>query len=95
MAQYPQSRMLEEHPALGLLAVAVPMRIAEMRTLAEDDRMALAAEAGQYIAEHGDELMYRSRKGRSAAAFNQLATGLAALAFSPGGVTFAGMKFEA
>ncbi len=90
-----ENKVLAGHPALGLLEVAVPMRIAELRTLPEGQRQALAAEAGQYIAEHGDELMYRSKKGRAAAAFNQLATGLAALAFVPGGVSFAGMRWEA
>lgn len=90
-----ENKVLADHPALGLLEVAVPMRIAEMRTLAEGDRQGLAAEAGQFIAEHGDDLMFRSKKGRSAAAFSQLVTGLAALAFSPGGVTFAGMHWEA
>jgi hypothetical protein len=90
-----ENKMLADHPALGLLAVAVPLRIAELRTMSEGDRQALADVAGQFIAEHGDDLMYRSKPGRSAAAFNQLATGLAALAFTRGGVTFAGMKFEA
>jgi hypothetical protein len=89
------NEVLHKHPALGLLEVAVPLRIADLRTYSEDARMAMAREAGQYIASRGDDLMFRSKKGKSAEAFNQLATGLAALAFSPGGVTFAGMKWEA
>ncbi len=87
--------MLDDHPALGLLAVSVPMRIAELRTRTAEERIALAREAGQHIASHGDELMFRSKPGRSALAFNQLTTGLAALAFIPGGVDFAGLHFEA
>jgi hypothetical protein len=90
-----ENKALHDHPALGLLEVAVPMRIAELRTLAEGNRLALAREAGQHIAEHGDDLMFRGKPGRSAEAFNQLTTGLAALAFSPGGVSFAGMHWEA
>ena len=87
--------MLHEHPALGLLEVAVPLKIADLRTYPEDQRMVMARQAGQYIASHGDDLMFRSKKGKSAEAFNQLATGLAALAFCPGGVSFAGMRWEA
>ena len=86
--------VLHKHPALGLLEVAVPLQIADLRTYSEDARVAMAREAGQYIASHGDDLMFRGKKGKSAEAFNQLVTGLAALAFCPGGVTFAGMKFE-
>ncbi len=86
---------IEDHPALGLLQVAVPLRIAELRIQTAEERMALAREAGQHIASHGDELLFRSKPGRSALAFNRLTTGLAALAFTPGGVTFAGLHFEA
>lgn len=84
---------IENNPALGLLAVAVPLRIQEIRGLPDNERIALAAEAGQHIASHGDNLMFRSKKGASATAFNQLATGLACAAYQPGGITFAGMHF--
>jgi hypothetical protein len=85
--------VLEREPALGLLAVAVPVAIAEVRALTEAARLALAAEAGQYIAEHGDDLMFRSKAGRSADAFTWLARGLACAAYQPGGVSFAGMHW--
>jgi hypothetical protein len=89
------SKVLEDQPALGLLAVAVPLRIAEVRRLPDGERARLAREAAEHIASHGDDLMYRGRKGAAAEAFNKLATGLAVLALQPGGVTFAGMQFEA
>lgn len=88
------SKVLEANPALELLEVAVPLRITELRVLSDSERQELAGQAGQYIACHGDDLMFRSKKGNSAKAFSQLATGLAALAFCPGGVSFAGMHWE-
>lgn len=84
---------LESLPALGLLQAAVPIWIADMRSWPEEQRLEAAREAGQYIAEHGDDLMFRSKPGRSKDAFNQLARGLAAAAYQPGGITFAGMHF--
>ena len=48
------------------------------------------------LAEHGDDVLYRSRKrGGSATAFNALAEAIATLAFAPGGVTAFGLHFEA
>jgi hypothetical protein len=86
--------ILDRHPELLLLHVAVPVAIQDtVRYLAEDRRLALAAECGQYIAEHGDDLMFRGRKGAAAKAFTMLAHGLACAAFQPGGIDFAGMHF--
>jgi hypothetical protein len=84
--------LLEAHPELGLLMVAVPLRIAELADVPEARRLALARESGQDLAEHGDDLMFRT-KGRTAKAFASLATGLAVAAYQPGGVTFATMHF--
>lgn len=54
-----------------------------------------AKECGQMIAEHGDHILYRSKKkGETASAFNALAEGIAALSFCPGGVTTFGLHFE-
>ena len=76
------------------LQVAVPMWIHEIRNLSEDGRMTLARECGQAVAEHGDDILYRSpRKGKTAEAFNQLARGLACAAYQPGGVWFNGTHF--
>lgn len=50
---------------------------------------------GQMIAEHGDNILFKSKKkGENAAAFNALAEALAILSFAPGGVTFLGLHFE-
>lgn len=81
----------EDNPALiTSLQAAVPLWILEVRDWPEIQRAAMGGESGQYIAEHGDELMYGGKKGRAAAAFNHLARGLACLAYAPGGVSFAG-----
>jgi hypothetical protein len=82
-------------PQLGLLELAVPLRIAGLRCLPEAERARLGREAGLHIASHGDDLMYPGKRGAAAEAFSHLATGLAVLAFAPGGVVFAGMRFEA
>lgn len=85
--------LIDDHPALGLLAVSVPLRIAEIAGWTTEARLARAREAGQHIGCHGDVLQFRS-KG-SAAAFNELTTGLACAAYQPGGIDFAGLHFEA
>lgn len=76
------------------LQVAVPLAIREMKDWDDDIRMGYARGWGQYIAEHGDIILYRSgKKGESAKAFAVLARGLGALAYQPGGVTFLGEHF--
>lgn len=78
------------------LSAAVPLWIEELRKLTDEERLVLAREAGQIIAEKGDIIQYRSKKkGETAKAFNALAKGLAICAFQPGGVNFRGMHFEA
>lgn len=84
------SDLLEERPELGLLHVAVPMWIHEIRTWTEQQRMDQAREDGQHIASHGDNLMFKSKPGASADAFTALARGLACAAYQPGGVNFGG-----
>lgn len=77
-----------------MLPAAVPLWISELKGLPWPEITKLAAEASQYIAEHGDALMYKT-KGTTAKAFNQLAKGIAALSFVPGGVKIFGLHFEA
>lgn len=78
------------------LAVAVPMWVERIQHYTDEQRTARAHELGQVIAEHGDLILYRSkRRGESARNFNALAEGLACLAYAPGGVTFAGSHWEA
>jgi hypothetical protein len=51
---------------------------------------------GKLIAERGDIIMYRSKKkGETAKMVNVLVESLAMLAFTPGGVTFGDMRWEA
>jgi len=76
------------------LSAAVPLWIEKLKQEGTDsvDAGAIA----ETIAFKGDIIMYGSKKkGEAAAAFNELAKGLALLSFCPGGVTFAGLHFEA
>lgn len=80
----------------GMLAIAVPGEVERMQRLPYDEVLAVAAESAQYIAEHGDIILYRGKKpGETGKAFAALARGVAALSFSPGGVTVFGEHFEA
>lgn len=73
------------------LEAAVPMWIAKTALMTDGQRQERAAELAWVVAEHGDNILYRSRKsGDSAFAFNALAEGLALVAHAPGGVTFLG-----
>jgi hypothetical protein len=79
------------------LELAVPLCIADLRAAGgprEEDRERARRFADE-LASHGDELLYRSReKGGSAALFAELARALAVLAWQPGGVRFAGLRWE-
>jgi hypothetical protein len=78
---------------LPCLALAVPLRIEELRAKPPAERVQLGRRAGQLIAEHGDDLLFGGRCAREA--WTALVTGLAACAFAPGGVSFAGLYWEA
>lgn len=78
------------------LAAAVPLWIIEVRGYEQSVREERARICAQHIAEHGDVILFRSkRKGETAEAFNRLAEGLACLAFAPGGVKAFGQHWEA
>lgn len=78
------------------LSAAVPLWIAQFQDLPWSQLQAIATEASQQVAEHGDDILFKSkRKGDTAKAFNHLAKGVAVLAFAPGGVKIMGMEFEA
>lgn len=77
------------------LELAVPLWIEAVRHWPVEDRLSRSRVCAQEIAEHGDVLQFGGKKGAAAAAFNRLAEGLACLAFSPGGVRFMGLRFEA
>ncbi len=77
------------------LGVAIPLWVFELKKLPWPEIEKIAHESSQIIAEKGDVLQFRSKKkGETAAAFNALAKGLAALSFCPGGVTFLGDHYE-
>lgn len=90
----PRQRLL-----LDSLSVAVPMRIAELMDDVPVVRWARIEEwraaAVEPVASRGDVLMYGGKRGDAAEVFDHLAKGLAALAFAPGGVRFAGLHFVA
>jgi hypothetical protein len=76
--------------------MAVPMRLREIEGMPFEERQQHAQVAAQMIAEHGDNILFRSRvQGESAKAVNALVNALALLAYQPGGVTFMGLHFEA
>jgi hypothetical protein len=78
------------------LAIAVPLWIDRYRDMHSEEARRRSQICLDVVAEHGDIILHRSpRKGETAAAFNRLAEGLAILARSPGGVTFAGQHWEA
>lgn len=80
---------------LTALAVSVPLWIDRVRTYDESTRANRSNQCVQMICEHGDDIMFKSKKrGESATAFNALAEAIAILSFAPGGVTFHGLHFE-
>lgn len=76
------------------LEAAVPLRIWELQDKSWEELQPLAKKASQVIAERGDYIMFRGKKGRSAEAVNELVTALAIGSFVPGGVKFLGLHFE-
>lgn len=73
------------------LQAAVPLWIVRSQQLPWAVVAERAKDCAQTIAEHGDNIQFRGdNRGATAEAFNKLAEGLAALAFTPGGVTFLG-----
>ena len=78
------------------LSAAVPLRIFELKKTTFAYRQKRAEICADYVAFHGDNILYPgSKPGETAEAFNRLAEGLACLAFCPGGVDAFGMHFEA
>ena len=86
------------YESAGLLMVvlltAVPLYIAELQRLQGETRTnqvrVWAAAAVDVLACQGDVLQYGGARGEAAHVFNHLARALAALAHTPGGVSFAG-----
>lgn len=82
--------MTDHDVLLITLDAAVPLHILEMRDLTPHQRAAIARSAVDAIAHKGDALQYGGKRGEAANAFNALARGLAAAAYQPGGIDFAG-----
>jgi len=88
----------EQTRALILLSleVAVPMWIDRLKQKPWSVIEVRAKDAGRMIAEHGDNILYKSlKRGETAMAFNGLAEGVAILAFMPGGVKIFGGAWRA
>lgn len=90
------------------LGVAVPLRIHELRQMSgvERDRVVRmwAEQGGQELACSGDNILFRTpyqaktnqwaEVPGTARLFNVLAKALAAAAYTPGGITYAGLHWE-
>ena len=88
------------HPLADMLAVAVPLRIAEYEGRGgpdASDTAWLEANRMREFASHADEMLYRPKlardRGKPARMFNEVARALAIMAFFPGGVKFAGTHY--
>ena len=77
------------------LQAAVPLHIIQLQGTPWSEMTRMASDVCQMIAEHGDLILFKSKKqGESAKAFNALARGVAILSYVPGGVTFLGDHWE-
>jgi hypothetical protein len=101
IAEHPRAHLLQT-----MLALAVPMRIDELRDQGGPNwgHLLFAHMFGHEIAHRGDVLMFGGHgsggvmvegKGSAARLFNHVAKALAIMAFFPGGVTFLGDHWEA
>ena len=83
---------------LATLQAAVPLEIAKLRQRGgpNDFQWEWVADFAEELAERADILLFRGeRKGETATMLNRLVFALAVMAFAPGGVTLAGLHFEA
>lgn len=77
------------------LCLAVPLWIDKLRHQGWEYVLQRARDCSQHVAEHGDVILYLSKKkGETAEAFNRLAEGIACLSFAPGGVKVFGSHWE-
>lgn len=76
------------------LALAVPLHMAELRSLDPDEITVIANGCARVVGEKGDVLQFKGHKGGATQAFNALAKGLACAALTAwGGVTFQGLHW--
>jgi hypothetical protein len=77
-----------------MLTVAVPVWIEKLRGSSFEEREAWAKSDGWYLAEHGDDILFKAQD-RTALAFNRLTRGIACAAYQPGGIRIFGLRFDA
>jgi hypothetical protein len=70
------------------LAAAVPLRIVELASSSDEQRLALVAGTVDTICTHGDDLLFGGKHCKET--FAALVRALAVAAYQPGGITFAG-----
>ena len=88
--------MLKEDHALLLISLscAVPLHMMEISGWTPEWRTAEATRCANEVAAHGDIMQFKAtKKGDTAQAFNDLARGIAILAYQPGGVDFSGQHW--
>lgn len=91
MAEFSQQEGLLK----SMLPMAVMLNTLNFKELPWKQLQQIATDASQFIAEHGDNILFKGpKKGDTAKAFNELAKGVAVLSFAPGGVNILGMHFE-
>lgn len=78
-----------------MLAVAVPFWVERLKRVPFSKLLERAPELGQFIAEKGDILQFKSKKkAESGEAFNKFAEAITILSFMPGGVEMFGDRYE-
>lgn len=88
--------MSDSHLAIAI-SVAVPLRILELQAQGgpSQEQLNRLPEISRNLSEHGDALLYQSKKqGETARLFNDMALAIAILAFAPGGVTIFGRHYQ-
>ena len=90
-----QSLEVARHPLGSMLSVAVPLWVEELALRPMTDLRDIAMQSNDVLQSTGEAILFSvKKKGDSAAAFNALAKGVAAMSFCPGGVSCFGMRFE-
>ena len=73
------------HLLYSALSAAIPLWVDKYRDCSKATLERIARNAGAVLAEKGDQLLFRSKKrGQTAEAFNNIASGIAAAALATG-----------
>lgn len=79
-----------------MLPMAATLEMMRLKGVPWEKIQAMAERHSQFIAEHGDNLLFLGpKKGDTSKAFTAFVQGISALAFVPGGVTIFGQHYEA